>query len=323
MVKENCSISDLIETLSDTLPTCKIRDLAYSTFTLLQLDNRGTARLVEYDNPPAIFLSDNKIKKIEYFEHQIKGKNIKEAQLNIQDGDIIVLMSDGEIHPGLNGKCDLRWNWDRIAHFVNRISEKSMSSQDIAFELTNVANQFYGQEPGDDTSIIVIRARIRRFAAIMIGAPGDRNKDPEIVKDLMQQPGHKIICGGTTGNIVSRETGKPFKVLIPTMIDDIPPMGIMEGFDLCTEGIITISNALKLLRQKVSYKKLELSNNGASRLVQELLRADEIKFFVGQASNPANISASIPSEFGHKTQLTHLLIKELEALGKRIELKLY
>jgi hypothetical protein len=323
MMKDNCAIDDVVDTLIETLPTCKTCQLAYSTFSLMKLDTSGFAQLTEYDNPATIFLRDNKIQNIDYNIRNIKSKKIKKAELEIKDGDILVFISDGEVHPGIDGKCNLRWSWEKIADFVKRISSKSMSAMEIAFELTNVANQLYGQKPGDDTSAVVVRVRHRRFAHVMIGAPIDKSQDQTMVHDFMQTSAHKIICGGTTGNIVSRELGKPITVDISTIKNDIPPIGILEGINLCTEGIITLSNALKLLQSNVSYKKLEMENNGASRLVQELLRADNITFFVGYAKNPANQPQNIPPEFDLKNQITDKLRKELRVLGKRIEIKTY
>lgn len=323
MMESGCAIDDVVETLIETLPTCQVRKLAYSTFSLMQLDAAGKAHLVEYDNPPAMFLRGNKIREIDYEERQIKGKKIKEAELEIKDGDILVFISDGEVHAGIGGKCNLGWSWERISDFVERISGKAMSAPEIAFELTNAANQLYDQKPGDDTSAVVVRVRHRRFANVMIGAPSEKADDPIIVADFMRKNGRKIVCGGTTGNIVSRELNEPIEVDLLTMNHDIPPIGIIKGVDLCTEGIITLSNALKLLQSKASYKKLEMENNGATRLLRELLRADEIIFFVGQAINPAHQTTNMPTEFGLKNQLTERLMKELKKLGKKIEIMTY
>ena len=35
-------------------PVCEVRNIAYSTFTILQVFDDGSAYLAEYDNPPAI-----------------------------------------------------------------------------------------------------------------------------------------------------------------------------------------------------------------------------------------------------------------------------
>ncbi len=323
MMQNNCAIDDVVDTLIETLPTCQKCQLAYSTFSLMKLKTSGSAQLIEYDNPYTIFLRDNNILKIDYIIRKIKNKKIKEAEFEVKDGDILVFISDGEVHPGIDGRCNLKWSWEKIADFVKRLSHKSVSASEIAFELTNVANQFYGQKPGDDTSAVVIRVRYQHSAHVMIGAPIDITHDQIMVHDFMQSSARKIVCGGTTGNIVSRELKKPITVDYSTNQNNIPPIGIIEGIHLCTEGIITLSNALKLLQDKVSYKKLEIENNGASRLVRELLRADNIVFFVGYAKNAANQPQNIPPKFDLKKQIIDKLREELSELGKKTEIKIY
>nr|HPR18842.1 SpoIIE family protein phosphatase [Candidatus Cloacimonadota bacterium] len=289
----------------------------------MALAKKGKVHLVEYDNPPAFFFRNDELLNIPYRIRKIGNKTIREAELEIRDGDVIVFVSDGEIHAGLNGTCNLDWDWDSVADFIDRISGKDMTSAEIAFELINVASKLYGLVPGDDTSAVVVRVRYRRKAAVIIGAPQDKAQDCGMVNDFMQTPGHKIICGGTTSNIVSRELGKPMSVDISTMVNNIPPIGIIAGIDLCTEGIITLSNALKNIIEKTSYKKLELEHSGASLLTKELFQADDITFFIGQAVNEANQENNLPFEMGHKNQIIGHLIEELKKAGKQVAVKLY
>lgn len=323
MLKNECRIDDAVETIMETLPTCQIRQLAYSTFSLGQFYTNGHCHLVEYDNPPVIFLRNDKLHDIDYNIHKIKGKLIKEVELKIQDGDIFVFMSDGEVHAGIGGMWNLGWGWDRIVEFTERIAAKGMNSESIAFELTNVANELYAEKPGDDTSVIVVKARRKRLLTVFVGAPKDKSRDSEIVESFMSREGEKIICGGTTGNIVSRYLKKEIEVDLTTITDGIPPIGKLPEITLCTEGIITISNALKKLQSNPTYRSLKRKRDGVSLLIKELLEADEITFMVGQAMNSAHQTANMPAEFGLKTQIMEKISELLIEKNKIVSIEYY
>lgn len=51
MISAGAQIKDVVETIASTLPVCKVRQVAYSTFTMMQVDREGNAYLVEFDNP--------------------------------------------------------------------------------------------------------------------------------------------------------------------------------------------------------------------------------------------------------------------------------
>ena len=59
MLARHLPIDECIDTVASTLPICKVRKLAYATFTALQIEE-NLAYLVQYDNPGAILLRDGK-----------------------------------------------------------------------------------------------------------------------------------------------------------------------------------------------------------------------------------------------------------------------
>ena len=64
MMKEGADIEDTVDTIVKTLPVCSVRNLAYSTFSILQISHQGEVYLVEFDNPGCIFIKDGKGSKI-------------------------------------------------------------------------------------------------------------------------------------------------------------------------------------------------------------------------------------------------------------------
>ena len=59
LMSRKLPVDECIETVASTLPMCRERKLAYSTFTMLQVESMQ-ARLVQYDNPRAILLRNGK-----------------------------------------------------------------------------------------------------------------------------------------------------------------------------------------------------------------------------------------------------------------------
>jgi len=60
MLKEGATIDETIDTIINTLPECQVRNLAYSTFTIVKIKNNGEVYMVEYDNPPVFLFRNNR-----------------------------------------------------------------------------------------------------------------------------------------------------------------------------------------------------------------------------------------------------------------------
>ena len=56
MVAGGMSIEDCVATIAATLPVCKVRNVAYSTFTILRILGNDEAEIIQYDNPHVIVL---------------------------------------------------------------------------------------------------------------------------------------------------------------------------------------------------------------------------------------------------------------------------
>lgn len=67
-------IEKAVSTIAKTLPICKVRQIAYSTFSILQVFHSGEAYLVEFDNPACIFIRNRKLEKIPFTTVFWRGK---------------------------------------------------------------------------------------------------------------------------------------------------------------------------------------------------------------------------------------------------------
>ena len=58
MLAGGMPIEECIDTIASTLPVCKVRQVAYSTFTVIRILENRVAELIQFDNPAVIVLRD-------------------------------------------------------------------------------------------------------------------------------------------------------------------------------------------------------------------------------------------------------------------------
>ena len=117
MLNEGATVTQAVETLASTLPVCNIRKLAYSTFSVAQIFDDGQVDLVEFDNPPCMFVRNGKLVDLEPYSElkECAGKNVVESHFTIMPGDVITLVSDGVIYAGVGQALNFGWNWDNVS----------------------------------------------------------------------------------------------------------------------------------------------------------------------------------------------------------------
>ena len=303
MLSQGAEIADVVETIASTLPVCKERGVAYSTFTMLRIFENGETQMVEFDNPEAIVLRRGKVLELEKNVFEIDGKTIKESRFVQQPGDVCVMFSDGAIHAGVGMLLNFGWQRENILDYILR-----------------------AYKPGDDTTFVTTRIRRAEPAYIMVGPPVEKGRDSEIVSQFLEAQGMKVICGGTTSQIVSRVSGKQIRVKLEYISPDVPPTAQMEGVDLVTEGVITLGKAYDIIskyctgegKAEEAIPDLDLQD-GASRLAKLLLeQCTEAHFYVGRALNPAHQNPDMSIDLSIKLRLVEDIAKALRGLGKKV-----
>lgn len=324
MLKEGASIDDTIETIINTLPECKVRKLAYSTFTIIKIDKNNNAYIAEYDNPPYFYYSSKRIIPIEKKERIIGNKKIYESNIQLEMGDTICIVSDGAIHAGIGQMLNLGWSWDEINEYLKELNNVNRSSQLINGNFIGVCNNLYNNKPGDDTTIMTLKVRKPEIIDIFIGPPANRDNDVFLSKIMRNSKNIKIICGGTTALIAERELNSSLEVDMDSMKKDIPPIAYMEGFDLITEGVLTLGKTLeniKNLNNSNCENVIDSNDYDGCTLLTKLLTdvGTHINFYLGSAVNPAHQNPNFPLDFNIKKNIIDSLVNELKKAGKKID----
>lgn len=325
MLTGGIPLDEVIECFAKTLPLDEVRNLAYSTFSILSVDSQNRAHLVEYDNPPVFYGRGNSLLTLTREKREYSGRTVYESNFNLQDGDWLVMVSDGVLHAGIGGVWNLGWGWDRVADYLKRVAPHEEDAYSLAMGLEETTRKLYAGSPGDDVSIVAIKVRNPRLLTVLAGPPTKRRDDKAIVKEFMSYPGKKAVCGGTTSIMLARELGKEVKVNLGSLQSGAPPTGIIDGIDLVTEGILTLSKSAEILGDghRPTMHQFRYSSDGPGRLVDMLLEADHIRFMVGRAINPAHQSPSLPMSLSLKSKVVEDLAKALRSFGKRVDLRLF
>lgn len=330
MFREGAEIDACVETIARTLPICKEWEVAYATFSILQIFRDGEAYLVEYDNPKCVFIRNKEIINYPYQERVIEGKKIREFRFHVELNDCFVLMSDGAIWAGEEETMNYNWEWDDMAAYTLKCTNETLSAARLAAMLSQVCYDLYGQKPGDDTTVAVTRVIRRQVVNIFTGPPSRKEDDERVVHDFMKQEGKKVICGGTSANVASRVLKREIVTLVKHADPKIPPMATMEGLDLVTEGVLTIGSALDLLHRyendefdEAFFDALD-AENGAAKLARLLIEeCTDLNLFVGRALNPAHQNSNLPFDLSVRMNLVEQLKDCAERMGKHVTVKYY
>lgn len=320
-----------VKAIMDTLPVDSVRNISYSTFTIVDVDSDGEAKIVEFDNPPLLLVRDNKISRLTTNDTIIKRQGegnrqderlIKMSDITLKKEDRLICFSDGVSQSGI-GNREMPFGWeDGINDFIEQLVEKNprISARELSMKIVKQAELNDILKPKDDTSCVVLYVREPRRLLICTGPPFSESKDRYLAEIVSNYKGKKIVCGGTTSQILSRELKREIIVNIDDIAAGLPPSSQMEGIDLMTEGIITLGALSELLRKGMNNN---VSGEGpAWEIYRMILDADIIDLVVGTKINVAHQDPSLPVELEiRRNVVKNIAVMLEEKFMKEVRLK--
>ncbi|MBR3036495.1 MAG: SpoIIE family protein phosphatase [Lachnospiraceae bacterium] len=328
MIAEGLSLETCVSTIAETLPVSSDRGVAYSTFTIIHLIGNHTAEIIRYDNPDVIFIRDGELFDFPKQELNIDGKKIFKSVIRLQEDDIMIAMSDGCPHAGVGAAYNYHWKWEDIAEFMQGIAMVGYTAKTLATMLVDETEKEYGYEPGDDATACVVRIRKRAPMNVLFGPPRNPDDANRMMALFFSKEGKRIICGGTTASIAAKYLRKPLRASTQFFDKDVPPTSELEGADLVTEGVITMSKVIEYaqdaLEQNKLYEKWSFGRDGASMICRLLFEeATDINFYVGRAVNPAHQNPALPINFHLKMNMVEELSDDLKKMGKCVKVSYF
>ena len=329
MMAEGLPIEECVSTIAATLPVHDLHGVAYSTFTIIKLVRNHMAEIIQYDNPEVIFIRDGDVTDYPMTELHLEGKTIYRSSIRLQEGDLFVAMSDGCPHASADKTYNNDWKREDIAQFMADMSLVGYTAKVLCTMLVDECDKLYGYSPLDDATACVVKVRQRVPMNILFGPPADRDDNDKMMSLFFSKEGKHIICGGTTATVAAKYLRKPLNTKTNQGLPaGVPPISELEGADLVTEGVITMSKVLEYaqnyLQDNESYEEWNYGHDGASRICQLLFEeATDINFFVGRAMNPAHQNPDLPINFNIKMNIVKELAECLTKMGKHIRVSYF
>jgi hypothetical protein len=316
--KEHKAPEKTAEIIMKTLPECSERKMNYSTFTILDIEQGEKVTLLEYDNPECIIIRDKKIIKPEVRTIVPAGdsncaKKIRVYTFNPVKGDRIVFCTDGITQSGLGTpRFPFGWGVDNVGRFaIDMIRQyPQISARNLAGKILNMAYRNDGFQSKDDSSCGILYFREPRELLICTGPPYNKEDDVNLAAVVRDFKGKKIVMGATTGDIVSRELDLKIEDVFKFEDPDLPPINVMEGIDLFTEGILTLNKVEKIL--KAYNPNFKLGKGPADEIVKLVLESDAIKIIIGTRINIAHQDPHLPVELEIRRTVVNRIAQLLE-----------
>ena len=315
---EHREVARTAEIIMNTLPVCSVRKVSYSTFTIVDIEEDGTTTIVEYDNPLCMIMRgqeefDPGWEDLILESEQNKGKKLHICKFKAQLEDRIFFWSDGIVQSGMGTRAfPFGWGRDDVGEYVRKIVNYTpyASSGKLAQKIINMAQLHDGDKPKDDTSCGVIYYREPRKLLLVTGPPFNEHSDFEFSLKVKQFKGKKIVAGGTTAEVLSRELALKFDAGLDSEDAELPPVSFMEGISLVTEGILTLGKVARLLENYNSNTRLR--NGPADQIIKMLLESDRIHILNGTRINVAHQDPNLPVELEIRRTVVRRIAETLE-----------
>lgn len=307
--------------LMDSLPVDRKRHISYSTFTIVDARRDGRTRVFEHGNPRFLLIRDGALVPAgslagRCHAHPRWGhRRLQVSEFQSRVGDRIVLCSDGVTQSGMGSPTHpLGWGEAAAAGFLlDKLARNpGLSSRRLSELLVDRALWNDGEAAGDDITCGIVHLRQPRLLYVITGPPFDLARDREFA-ELANVPGvRKVVCGGTTSNILARELGREVEMDLSLHDREVPAPSTMAGVELVTEGCLTLGKVANYLEAGACPRR-----NAASRLVDLLLESDIVHFQVGTRVNEAHQDPALPIEL----DIRRNVIKRIAALLEQRHLK--
>lgn len=315
LLRLGTSLRKTVDSLVRSMERNREPKSTFAAFTAARILNDGMTTILGYESPPAILVSGRHAMAIPFRPIELGGALVAESECCLEPGDAVFLMSDGVTQAGIGHGMPQGWQTEGVLRYINRCLDEGLLFKEIADSVHREARRLW-VDGGDDCTAVAATCRTGQILNILTGPPSDASRDASVVRRFMQSEGIKVVCGGSTANIVARVLGTSVSMEKDPTSMIAPPRFEIPGVDLVTEGAVTLNQVYNLLDEDLA---AFTENSGVTELCSLLQVTDRVNIVVGQAKNQASGNISF-RQCGILTRdhIVPLIAQKLLAAGKLV-----
>jgi hypothetical protein len=281
-IRAGSSLREAFDAVAATMDRAWGTAEPFAVFTLARLLSNGQASILCYETPTPFIITTSNTQMPDYRIYTRNRAVVREAVCKVDKDEALLLFSDGVTQAGIGKHFAEGWEVGGVRRFVqSMLPVDRLEGQKLADRVHQQAKQLWSPGKGDDITVMLAHNRKGVVVNLLSGPPIDRAKDQEFVADFVRNPGIHIIAGGSTAKMVARLRND--KMVIAASESPItPPSYFLEGFELVTEGMVTLNQAFHLLDEP--FEKYR-PDDPASDLANHLKMADRVNIWLGSAEN--------------------------------------
>jgi len=315
LLRQGFSLRQAFSSVVETLQHWRDPARPWAPFSVTRIRNDGATTVLCYEAPGPILVSRQLASPLPTHPMHLGKALVCESHCHLAPGEGVLLVTDGVTQAGMGCGLTHGWRLEGAASYLTGCLGRGAAIRALPHYVHREARRLSARG-GDDCTAVLAFTKPGLTVNLFTGPPSRQEQDKEAVAAFMQSEGLKIVCGGTTAEIVARSLGYPVAVEQNATSLMTPPRYQIAEIDLVTEGAVTLTQVYNVLEEDTSVLK---EDSGVTDLCAFLNIADRVNLFVGTAHNTAGDDVSFRQRgILTRKQIVPLLVKRLQTLGKLV-----
>lgn len=321
LIRAGSTIREAFDAVSATMDKAWGSSEPFAVFTLARMLNNGQTTVLCYETPSPLLVARAFTQLPEYRTYTRNKAIVHEAVCKVDKDEGLLLFSDGVTQAGIGKYFPEGWEITGIRRFIQgMLPVDRLDGQHLTDRIHQQARQYWPAGKGDDITVLFALNRRGVVVNLISGPPTHGSTDEHMVEQFVESQGIHIISGGSTAKMVARVLGRSINIA-PTQSAITPPGYLIDGFELVTEGAVTLNQAFHLLEEPLEKYP---AGSPASDLAYFLKMADKVNIWLGNAENLGDNDIEFRQQGLYpRPKIIRAISERLQQQGKLVVLQSY